>query len=126
MKFYMAARFPRRAEMEILAGDLPSIGHECVASWVYGGEDGLSRSDIADLDLRDVARADGIILFTHPRGEPQPGGGRHVEFGYAIALGKRLVVIGPEENVFIAHRKVERFESWGDFLANERADAAFA
>ena len=86
MKWYMAAKFSRREEMEVLSYDLLLLNHQCIARWVYGGEDGLTRPEIALLDLEDVERADGIILFTHPRGEPQPGGGRFVEFGYAIAL----------------------------------------
>lgn len=119
MKIYLAAKFSRRAEMEKLSNDLLDVGHECIARWVYGGEEGLSRADIALLDLEDVAEADGIILFTHPKGEPQPGGGRFVEFGYAMARQKRLVVIGPAENVFIDHPDVEQFDSWDEFLEYE-------
>lgn len=121
MKFYMAAKFSRREEMEELAGHLPWVGHECNARWVYGGEDGLTREDIAVLDLDDVRDADGIILFTHPRNEPQPGGGRFVEFGYAIALKKRLVVIGPEENIFMSTPGVEMYDTWNDFITHETA-----
>lgn len=120
MKWYLAAKFSRREEMEKFAYDLPSVEHECIARWVYGGENGLTREQIAVLDLEDVAKADGIILFTHPRSEPQPGGGRFVEFGYAIALGKRLVVVGPKENVFMDTPGVEMFDSWDDFITNEK------
>jgi hypothetical protein len=35
------------------------------------------------------------------------GGGRHVEFGYGMAKGKRLVLIGERENVFHDHPSVE-------------------
>jgi hypothetical protein len=40
--------------------------------------------------------AEMVISFTGGGGK----GGRHVEFGLAVAAGKRLVVIGPRENVF--------------------------
>lgn len=120
MKVYLAARYHRREEMEtVYAPRLPDLGHECIARWVYGGEEGLSRRDIAELDLEDVRSADMIILFTHPRGEPQPGGGRFVEFGYALAFNKRCVVIGPEENVFMCAPTVEVYPTWDDFYEFE-------
>jgi len=34
-------------------------------------------------------------------------GGRHVEFGYAMAKGKRLIVVGYRENLFHEHPSVE-------------------
>ena len=93
MKVYLAALFSRRAEMETYANKI-------TARWVYGGEDGLSRTEIALMDIEDVDKADAIISFTHPRGTMTTGGGRHVEFGYALAKGKKLIVIGAYENVF--------------------------
>ena len=100
MKVYLAALFSRRAEMETYANKIAENGHEITARWVYGGEDGLSRTEIALMDIEDVDRADAIISFTHPRGTMTTGGGRHVEFGYALAKGKKLIVIGAYENVF--------------------------
>lgn len=117
MKTYIAAKFSRREEMEQeIAPSLPWLGYEVNARWVFGGEDGLSREEIANLDLEDVKNSDMIILFTHPREEPQPGGGRFVEFGYALALGKRCVVIGPKENVFMEVPGVEVYETWDQFV----------
>lgn len=115
-KFYLAAKFSRRAEMEKKAEELRALGYEPCCRWVFGGEDGLTDQQICDLDLDDVAESDLLILFTHPRGEPQPGGGRFVEYGYALALGVGTVVIGPRENIFINHRRTERFDTWVDFL----------
>ena len=100
MKVYLAALFSRRAEMETYANKIAENGHEITARWVYGGEDGLSRTEIALMDIEDVDKADAIISFTHPRGTMTTGGGRHVEFGYALAKGKKLIVIGAYENVF--------------------------
>lgn len=121
MKTYLAAKYSRREEMEEkYATELPWLGHECVARWVYGGEDGLSLEEIAELDLEDVRKSEMIILFTHPRGESQSGGGRFVEFGYALALGKRCVIVGPKENVFMSAQGVEVYEKWEDFVSNEQ------
>lgn len=107
MKTYLAARFPRREEMENLVPFFADLGFDITARWVFGGEEGLTRAEIADLDLEDVENAECIILFTEKYGTPQPGGGRFVEFGYALAQGLRAIVIGDYENVFTHHKMVE-------------------
>ena len=115
MKIYLAAPFADRPKMEIIADQLKAHGCVITARWVYGGEDGLTREQIAVLDLDDVDAADTIISFTFPRGTLSSGGGRHVEFGYALAKGKRLVVIGYRENVFHHWPTVEIYptlEAW--------------
>lgn len=43
-------------------------------------------------------------------------GERHVEFGIALASGKKCVVIGPAENVFYCLEGVERFDTWNEAL----------
>jgi len=116
MKVYLAALFSRRAEMEQHADLIKDYGHEVTARWVYGGEEGLTREQIALLDLEDVDRADIVLSFTHPNGTATKGGGRHVEFGYALAKGKQVVLIGDRENVFHDHPKVTVFPSLVDWL----------
>lgn len=115
-KLYLAALFARRAEMESIADLLKTKGFEIVARWVYGGEDGLTREQIATLDLEDVDKADTVVSFTHERGTMTNGGGRHVEFGYALARGKRLVVIGDRENVFHHHSAIRVYPTLGAWL----------
>ncbi|XUM19785.1 hypothetical protein ACRAVF_19150 [Bradyrhizobium oligotrophicum S58] len=125
MKVYLAARFGERPLMEVHADRIKAAGIEVTASWVYGEEDGLTREDIATLDLNDVDRCDTLISFTHPRGKLMTaGGGRHVEFGYALAKGKRMVVIGPRENVFHHTPGVEVFATLDEWLASVEAAAA--
>lgn len=114
-KIYLAARFSDRPHMEIIGDRLKIAGFEITARWVYGGEDGLTRAQIANLDIDDVAACDTLVSFTQPYGTLTKGGGRHVEFGYAMARGKRLVLIGDRENVFHHSPKVEiypTFEAW--------------
>jgi len=120
MKTYLAARFPRRAEMEGYVPFFKNLGFDVTARWVFGGEDGLTRSEIAEIDLEDVADADCLVLFTHDYGSLQPGGGRFVEFGYALALGKRVIVIGDYENVFTHHPDVEVYQDLEHFALEQR------
>lgn len=100
MKLYLASRFTNIKQVREYADQLKSDGHEITANWVYGGEEGLTFTDIAVLDVKDVIRADALILFTEPYGTPVPGGGRMVEFGVALATNKRLFIVGDRENVF--------------------------
>lgn len=117
MRFYLAAMFQQIDYMRHCADALKEAGHECTARWVYGGEEGLSLPDIARIDLEDIDRADALVLFSFPRGMILPaGGGRHVEFGYALAREKALIIVGPYENVFQEHPLVRRFGTYEEFL----------
>lgn len=120
-KYYLAARYPRRVEMEGIANAIRAKDDtsDCVARWVFGGEEGLTRPQIAALDLNDVHRCDTFILFTHKRGSKQPGGGRFVEFGYALAKGKRCIIIGDYENVFVSTAGVDVYPTLEEFFHNE-------
>lgn len=119
VKIYIAAKYARREEMEEIALMLMNAhGYDITARWVFGGEEGFSQEEIAVFDLEDVDEADTVISFTeHP--DMYTTGGRHVEFGYAIATGKRLVVIGPRENVFYHFPTVEQFDTLNDWIRSE-------
>lgn len=115
MKVYLAALFSARPDIAIVADRMKAAGVEVTARWVYGGEEGLTREQIAVLDLEDIDAADTVVSFTHPRGTLTSGGGRHVEFGYGLAKGKKLILIGHRENVFHDYPGVEVYptiESW--------------
>lgn len=43
----------------------------------------------------------------------------HVEFGYALALEKRMVIIGLRENIFHTHPMVEHYHTFEEFLEHE-------
>jgi nucleoside 2-deoxyribosyltransferase len=120
VKLYLAALYSRRAEMEVCANFLKNKGFEITSSWVYGAEEneGRTREQNAIMDLGDVDKADIVVSFTHAQGTLTKGGGRHVEFGYAYAKGKKLVIIGDRENVFHYLPNVEVFPDLGTWLAS--------
>jgi hypothetical protein len=56
-------------------------------------------------------------------------GGRHVEYGMALASKKYVVIVGPAENVFHSLPQVPRYATWTDAVAHllelrERSEAA--
>lgn len=111
MKVYLAARYSRRDELCGYRAHLEAMGHVVTSRWLNGNHQitdaGLSsdgsrteRERFAQEDYEDVCRAEVVLNFTEPPRSWHSRGGRHVEFGIAIALEKRVLVVGPRENVF--------------------------
>lgn len=117
MRIYLAARYSRIDELNEYKQDLRGLGHYVTSRWLEGehraADDDESRwAEFAADDLEDIDDADMVINFTEPPREPSTNrGGRHVEFGYALAGNKFLIVVGPNENTF--HPLADlRFDSW--------------
>lgn len=116
MKVYLAAAWSRRAEIEQIAARLKAKGVEITSNWLYEETrppEVAHRSwmrERAHIDLGDVDRADAIVRFTDPEtqtADPEAdvdrrllSAARMVEFGYAKAKGKALIVVGGHQNVF--------------------------
>ena len=133
MLIYLAARYSRLEELQGYAVDLRAIGHRVEARWLLGDHqihEGVDKVESATVsvplegrpfaldDYVDVLEADMLIAFSEePRAGGASRGGRHVEFGMALALGKGVVVVGPRENVFHTLPQVEHFWHWSEALA---------
>jgi nucleoside 2-deoxyribosyltransferase len=79
-------------------GVLEAFGHEVTSTWLRQADD--DTNDSAVMDLHDVTRAEALVLLNPREFQHSGTGGRHVEFGYALALGKPLVIVGMRSNVF--------------------------
>lgn len=129
MYIYLAAAYQRQLEMRGVRTQLQRMGHRVTARWLDAerGVDGWSAPYIQEAapalqadarrDMEDIERAQAVFSFTD--GLPARGG-RHVEFGYALALGKRLFVIGPREQLFHTLGRVIWYPDW-DRLAADMA-----
>ena len=109
LKVYLAGRYSLLKELKEESKKFEAAGIEITSRWLDNKEDGLSFKDVAMLDIEDVDKADAVVLFSEPYGTMVSGGGRHVEFGYAMGRGKKLVVVGPLENIFHWHPDVNIF-----------------
>ena len=132
MLIYLAARYSRLEELNGYAKDLRGIGHEVKARWLKGSHQLHKNADLVEAatqsvpiegrpfavdDYEDVCKADALIAFSEaPRQVGASRGGRHVEFGVALALGKRVIVVGPRENIFHTLPQVEHFWLWPSAL----------
>lgn len=125
MEIYLAARFSRAAEMRDVRDFLHEKGHHVTSRWIdlregdypeYTTETLNSDPELfasyADTDIEDVQAADILVSFTGQGGK----GGRHVEFGLALAQGKRLILVGPREHVFHTLPQVEACSGLDDLL----------
>jgi hypothetical protein len=144
-RYYFAAAYQRRAEIETYANQLIIAGVGYVTSrWIEGGQAdddndaGFSAAGLTDdrsvglaweyarRDFADIARSDVIVSFTGPGTR----GGRHVEFGIGLDMlmssgwndsfpTPRLVIVGPREHVFHCHPKIHVHADFAAFLQYE-------
>jgi hypothetical protein len=107
--------------------DLVDHGHYVTSRWIDSEIDSTDEDACAlcaRTDFVDVVTADTIVSFTEaPRCASR--GARHVEFGIALGLQKRMIIVGPREHVFHFYSGVERFECWGEFLSTLTGVAPF-
>ncbi len=111
-RFYIATRFANKEAGRNLSIKLAMQGNICTARWLWrdeGADKGVgSRWKSTDLsalavdysrqDLEDISIADVVYVLTdNCEGVP---GGMWVEMGYALALNKKVLLVGPYQNIF--------------------------
>lgn len=125
MKVYLAAQYSWRDRLKIHAKALEKLGFEITASWLHERKPlQVDLNDLSDrfnrehaqIDLDDIRRSDWVVSFTVDPTSTTKRGGRHVEFGLGYALGKRMVVCGPHENIFHYLEGVLQFDTFDDLL----------
>lgn len=111
---YIAAPYELREEAQAAMHALTARGHHVTSQWLRI-HDTLTDAH-ARKDLRDIHAAT-VLLVLNPEPFRQAGtGGRHVELGYALAHGKRIIVVGPRTNIFHYLYEVEQSDTLDDAL----------
>jgi nucleoside 2-deoxyribosyltransferase len=100
---YVAAPFKRKPEAKKFAQELERYGVQVTSRWHTTHPDtddpeGLAQQARDDLD--DIDQADTFILLNFKGWLMEGQGGKHVETGYALAKGKRVIIVGKRWNVF--------------------------
>jgi len=134
---YLAARFDRRDQLRGYRAELNDMGIDVTSRWLdnhgMGERDDATNGVMiytpADLarcaleDRADIADADVFVTITETPDVGYTSGGRHVEFGIALALEKPILIVGPVENVFHElagpdiEAGVDQVESWDEAKA---------
>jgi hypothetical protein len=125
-RIYLASAFSRNPEMRDIRDRLEALGHKVVSTW-HDIQDGDAKEALFDEQLQNdpghcagfaitdlyqiEAMADTVVSFTGGGGR----GGRHVEHGYAMGLGKDTIIVGPREHVF--HCLMRQYDTTDEFLA---------
>jgi len=115
---YLSGRFGWREELNRYREELAQLGVEVTSRWLTDPTPDLTDEAwrlLASKDREDIERAEAFVLFADSSRDS--GGGRHVEFGIALALGKRVIVVGEIENLFQCLAEVEVVTSWDEALA---------
>ena len=146
MKIYLAGRFVNKGILQGVRDDLLRWGHIVTSRWLDG--DGATPVDTAQMDLADIDSADALVLyFDRPKKIERPMAGAYIEFGYALAKGKKLVIVYdsvPEHHIFfqlpevitvlgldqglrevlalVAAQPVPVAEDWGYFVSVQPSD----
>lgn len=120
-RVYLCAAFSRQAEMQTYAAVLRGYGLLVVARWLHASPDDqtspvLQRAAAIEC-CEDLAQVDTVIAFSEPQGSGYWSGGRHAEIGYALALRRPVILVGPVENVFHRHPGVTQVSSLVDALS---------
>lgn len=103
MKIYLAAQHP---ELKVLRSELEHLGHSVTSSWLDIGGKSFTPEELENepdrcsirgwADFDDIKEADCLIFISSQGGK----GGRHVEYGIALGLDKRIIILGRRENIF--------------------------
>ncbi len=119
MKVYIAGSIREVEQSRYVAKKLIELipGIEITSRWLHG-KHSLSDTELTQLpnakdlmagfaidDLEDLINAETVLLVTDNKFSH---GGRHTEFGFALASNKRLVIYGPRENAFHYLEQVEQ------------------
>lgn len=113
MKIYLAGKWEEYETIREYAEELEYLNHEITCAWFkdhVGPKIALTRAAIED--TQGVRMADCCIFIFEKELNYR---GSYSELGMAIALSKRIIVVGSggNKNVFVNYPLVERVENWG-------------
>jgi hypothetical protein len=132
-RIYLAGRFSRQEELRFYGFRLRQLGATVDARWLDREESDWSAEDIrggsayaqamgrvaAREDYKDIGRSNMLLSFTENDDAGYTSGGRHVEFGWAYAMGLTLAIVGPRENVFHCADGVTQFDDFDAFIESD-------
>jgi nucleoside 2-deoxyribosyltransferase len=121
LRVYLAAPYVAKKQIEAEAAELRALGIEVTSSWLEETHSPTTQlheltheehQGFAVRDVQDVRAADVFVFHTDPT-KAIIRGGRHVEFGIAVALHKPILIVGEEqENIFHHLPNLNRVATW--------------
>lgn len=120
------ARYGRHEEMQEVAKALQLIDHIVVSRWIRGNHEAYDAAigtgaitkieeQIAQDDVFDLWSSECVVGFSEMEYTPTRGG-RHVEFGMALAWQKRIIIVGGYENVFYTLPQIQHVNTLSQLI----------
>jgi hypothetical protein len=125
LSVYIAARYSRKVEVAELAMKINQLGAKVCTEWFLEIDDPDTDLDTVDdellenrahRDIKEMRCADICISLTEDPKTCWKRGGRHNEFGFCLALGLPLWIVGPRETIYHYLSWVERFSTVDEML----------
>ena len=125
---YLSGQFEDGTALCEVRRQLQAAGHSVTSRWLDAAAAGPATAqasaneadprlaDIARQDFEDIERADIVVVFNPAEACSIGRGGRHVETGYALARGKRVVLVGARGNVFHWLPEITVLRDWPALL----------
>ena len=102
---------------KVAAANCNGSGFTVTSRWIDLREEvAADAAKCAAIDHEDLDLADVLIAFGEEPRSTRSRGGRHVEFGYALAQRKQIILIAHRENVFAFLSLVEFYPTWQEAL----------
>ena len=137
MRVYLAASYHRKNEIAGYIEEIEKSGITVDAPWLLPDEERVGGTFntmvddakdtvpvdegrvFAEADWNAIARSDVLVAFAETPYSGVSRGGRHVELGLALAWGKKVIIVGPRENVFMTLPQIHHFWQWGQDVVDE-------
>lgn len=110
--FYVGGPGELKDMAKAIAQALRDKGHHISSTW-HDVED-PEEEETALRDFSQIEDAEEFILVNPAEWKHNGTGGRHVEFGYALARGKDMIVLGSRTNIFHQIEKVRVIDQLED------------
>lgn len=125
MKIYLASSLSRRDNLRNYALELENLGFIVTSRWLQRRADPAHTKtyeditegecrEVASEDIEDIIEADALVLFTNTALSQR--GGKEVELGFALALDKYIIRVGPWRNVFHCLPRVHAVNHFEDAI----------
>src|SRR5882672_5565887 len=111
---YLASRFDYGPQLKTWRANLGKLHCNVTSTWFeeqpHKADEQLTQAQkrpFADRDLRQIRQADFFIQWNlREHYENDRTCGRHIEFGFAVAMGKLIILIGESRSVFHSYADV--------------------
>lgn len=119
MKFYFASRFRNKEKLLSTAKILMQNKHKIVSSWLYTGslkpyEENREHSrKMAAKIVKEIKSCDAFVLLSDRAGTDM-----FIEFGLAVAFGKKIFIIGKwnKRSLMHFHPQIKHIDSLVEFI----------